>query len=96
MQSINEIKTVLKKHLEDFNKKYNVKTLGIFGSYSRGDQTNESDLDIVVEFDQPIGLDFVDLADELEEILHTKVDLVSRNAIKSKYWAYIEKDVVYV
>lgn len=96
MKNINEIKSFLQKYIEDYKKKYNVKSLGIFGSYSRGDQTADSDVDIVVEFDQPIGLKFVSFANELEEVLQMKVDLVSRKGIKQKYWEYIEKEVIYV
>jgi uncharacterized protein len=96
MNNIDTIKLLLKKSLNNYTKKYNVKTLGIFGSYSRGDQSSVSDVDILVEFEKPIGLKFVDFADELEEALQTKVDLVSRKAIKPKLWKHIKKDVIYV
>ena len=96
MKSINEIISVLKEYLEVNRKKYNLKSLGIFGSYTRGDQTPDSDVDIVVEFEQPIGLKFVTLANELEVVLQMKVDLVSRRGVKPKYWAYIKEEVIYV
>jgi len=96
MKRINEIKSQLKVYLGDYKKRYKVRSLGIFGSYSRGDQTKGSDIDILVEFEEPIGLKFVDFADELEEELNTKVDLVTRGAIKPKLWKYIKKDVIYV
>jgi predicted nucleotidyltransferase len=96
MKRINEIKSHLKVYLGDYKKRYKVRSLGIFGSYSRGDQTKGSDIDILVEFEEPIGLKFVDFADELEEELNTKVDLVTRSAIKPKLWKYIKKDVIYV
>ena len=96
MKRINEIKSHLKVYLDDYKKRYKVRSLGIFGSYSRGDQTKGSDIDILVEFEEPIGLKFVDFADELEEELNTKVDLVTRGAIKPKLWKYIKKDVIYV
>ncbi|MFN2440840.1 MAG: DNA polymerase subunit beta, partial [Chitinophagaceae bacterium] len=56
----------------------------------------KSDLGIMVDFSQPIGLAFVDLADELEGLLQLKVDLVSRGGIKPKYFAVIEPDLIYV
>ncbi len=96
MKNRDEIKSILQKHIDDFKKNYHVKSLGIFGSYSRGDCTQDSDIDIVVEFEEPIGLEFVDLADQLELMLESKVDLVSRNAIKPKYWEFIKEDVLYV
>jgi uncharacterized protein len=96
MKNVNEIKLLLSKYLADYKGKYKVISLGIFGSYSRGEQVTESDVDIVVEFEQPIGLKFVSLANELENVLQMKVDLVSRNGIKPKYWEIIEKEILYV
>jgi len=77
--------------------KYGVKDLAIFGSYSRNEAiAGKSDVDILVDFSQPIGLAFVDLADELEGLLQLKVDLVSRGGIKPKYFTVIEPDLIYV
>lgn len=76
--------------------RYPIERMGVFGSIARGDARDGSDIDIVVEFNEPIGIEFVDLADELEALLNNKVDLVSKNAIRSRYWAHIEPDVVYV
>ncbi len=64
--------------------------MAIFGSYSREENTADSDLDILVEFNDKIGIRFVDLADEIEKIVGLKVDLVSKNGINlqnSKYYA---------
>ncbi|MCZ4409753.1 nucleotidyltransferase family protein [Cryomorphaceae bacterium 1068] len=85
--------TVLKSSLE---KKYPLKTMAIFGSYSRNDFTEDSDLDILVEFNGKIGARFINLAEELEEGLGLKVDLVSRNGIKPKYYEAIKNDLIYV
>lgn len=70
--------------------------MAIFGSYSREESTEDSDLDILVEFDGKIGIRFIDLADELEEIVNMKVDLVSRNGIKEGYLTAIYPDLIYV
>ncbi len=87
----------LKKAKPSLAKKYSIKDLAIFGSYSRNEaNTGKSDVDIMVDFSQPIGLAFVDLADELEGLLQLKVDLVSRGGIKPKYFAVIEPDLIYV
>lgn len=91
-----EIKTILKKQRQDLQKRFKIKSLAVFGSYSRGEQTGNSDVDIMVEFDETPGLEFIDLADALEMALQTKVDLVSRNAIKPKFMKQIEKELVYV
>jgi predicted nucleotidyltransferase len=63
---------------------------------SRNEAGPESDLDLIVEFDSPIGIRFVDLAYELEEILKLRVDLVSWNGVKAKYFHQIKEDLVYV
>ena len=76
--------------------KYNIKSLGVFGSYFRGDYRKDSDIDILVEFEKPIGLLFIDLADELENLLKNKVDLVSKKAIKQRYLDYIDQEIIYV
>jgi hypothetical protein len=70
--------------------------MAIFGSVSRGDDTTESDVDILVELNQPIGIEFIDLADELQEILNKKVDLVSRKGIKNRYFKHIKNELKYV
>ncbi len=91
------ILATLKKAKPLLAQKYGVKDLAIFGSYSRNeDIAGKSDLDIMVDFSQPIGLAFVDLADELEGLLQLKVDLVSRGGIKPKYFTVIEPDLIYV
>lgn len=75
---------------------YPIKRLAIFGSISRGDDTADSDVDVLVEFSQPVGMEFIRLAYELETILQRKVDLVSRGGIKDKYFKAIKADLIYV
>ena len=76
--------------------KYHVSELGLFGSVVRSDFSPESDIDIMVDFSQPIGIEFVDLADELEAKLKRKVDLVSRKGIKPQYFNAIQTELIYV
>ncbi|HNV69733.1 MAG TPA: nucleotidyltransferase family protein [Candidatus Ozemobacteraceae bacterium] len=76
--------------------KYGVKSIGLFGSFAREEATPDSDIDILVEFERPIGIEFVDLADEMESLLQRRVDLVSRNGVKKPYLKLIDKDLVYV
>ena len=91
------ILAMLKQAKPALQKKYGVKDIALFGSYSRNTAiAGKSDVDVMVAFSQPIGLAFVDLADELEQLLQTKVDLVSRNGIKPKYFTVIEPDLIYV
>jgi predicted nucleotidyltransferase len=91
------ILATLKRVKPLLEKKYGVKDLALFGSYSRNEYVaGKSDVDVMVDFSQPIGLAFVDLADELELLLQLKVDLVSRGGIKPKYFSVIEPDLIYV
>lgn len=96
MKTLDEIKNILTQHKEELVDRYKVKEIGIFGSYIRGEQEVESDVDILVEFKEPIGLKFTELAEVLESILGVKVDLVSKGAIKPNRWRYIKEDLVYV
>ncbi|WP_307336066.1 nucleotidyltransferase family protein [Caldalkalibacillus uzonensis] len=75
--------------------KYNVRKIGVFGSFARGEQTGKSDIDILVEFSKPIGLDFVELKNFLEKTLGKKVDLVTVNALKPQLKEVILSEVIY-
>jgi hypothetical protein len=75
--------------------KYGVQELAVFGSFARDEQQAESDVDILVTIDQPLGVEFVDLAMDLENILQQKVDLVSSRGIKSRYLAEIKEELHY-
>lgn len=58
-------------------REYGVRRIGLFGSFAAGCPTEESDVDLLVEFDRPIGLRFVELAEHLEKVLGRRVDLVT-------------------
>lgn len=96
MKTLTELKNNLSRHKPSLMRKYNVETLGIFGSYVRGTASEDSDLDILVQFKKPIGLEFVTLAEELESLLQVKVDLVPVNAIKPKMMNYVKENLIYV
>lgn len=77
--------------------KYFVKDIGIFGSVARGEQTAESDIDILVEFSEPVGFfAFLDLENFLSGTLGKKVDLVTKRALKPAVKNQILKDAIYV
>ena len=96
MKTLQEIKTTLGSNKKKLLQKYPIKSLAIFGSYSRNDQDETSDVDILVEFSEIIGIKFIDLADELEKIIGLRVDLVSKKGIKDKYLKSIESELIYV
>jgi predicted nucleotidyltransferase len=80
--------------LPELEKEYNVIYIGIFGSYVRGEQEPESDLDILVEFSKsPTIFKFVHLENYLSDSLEVKVDLVMKNALKPNIGKHILNEV---
>jgi len=96
MLDLNKIKEILFVLKPELISKYYVSSIGLFGSVVRNDFTANSDIDIIVTFNRPVGMEFIDLANELEEKLARKVDLVSKNGIKEKYYKIIEPQIIYV
>jgi len=96
MLNKNEIEIKLKNLKPILSDKYSVVRIGYFGSYSRNEQTENSDIDILVEFGKPIGWDFFDLQEMLENELNLKVDLVSNKALKEQLKETILHQVKYV
>jgi hypothetical protein len=96
-RSVTEIKWILTEKKDQLRRDYKVKEIGIFGSYVRKEQKKNSDLDILVEFEEPIGLfKFMDLEEYLKNLLGVKIDLVSKKALKPYIGKYILKEVVYI
>lgn len=95
---IEEIKKILSEHKKEIREEYGVVILGIFGSYARGEQTETSDIDILVELERPIGLKFFELWDYIEKLLGCEVDLLTINAVRQKnlLWESIKEDLIYV
>lgn len=75
---------------------YSVKEIGIFGSYADETNTEESDIDILVEFEKPIGWKFFSLELYLENIFGKKVDLVTKNALKDQIKNQIMNQLEYI
>ena len=96
MGQLADIKQALEQLKPELAQKFHVQTIGLFGSVVRDDFSSSSDIDIIVDFDQPIGIEFIDLALYMEQQLQKKVDLVSRKGIKDKYFKAIEREIVYV
>ncbi len=89
------IRETLKKYKPVLRERFKVKEIGVFGSYVRGDESPESDVDILVEFSEPIGWEFIDLQEFLGEILGREVDLVTVPALKPQLRDQILKEVVF-
>lgn len=93
----NQLLLRLKRYLPSLSKEYGIKSLGVFGSYIRGEQKRGSDLDVLVEFNETPGLlTYIKLENELSQILGTKVDLVMKKTLKPVIGEHILSEVVYV
>jgi len=96
-RDIEGMKQVLMERKEFLGARFKVRRIGIFGSWVRNEQKKGSDIDILVEFDGPVGLlDFVALENYLSGLLGIKVDLVMKSALKQRIGERILKEVVYV
>ena len=96
MKTCNEILRCLAEHKAELAKRFKVRDLAVFGSYSRGDPKPDSDVDILVDVDPSIGLDFVSLALEIEKLIGEKVDLVSHRAVKPRHMQAIQRELIHV
>jgi predicted nucleotidyltransferase len=94
MRTRQEIIQGLRRALPELEREFGVKRLGLFGSCAHGTAADESDVDVLVEFDPQLGLRFVDLAERIEALLGAPADVVSRRAIPPRYGAEIEKELV--
>jgi len=89
-----EIRETLKRFGPVLREKFKVKEIGVFGSYGRGEESEESDVDILVEFYEPMGWEFFDVKEFLEEILGKEVDLLTVRALKPQLGDRILKEVI--
>ena len=97
MKGIEEITKILNKNKIQFNNKFKVKEIGLFGSYIKNEQTKKSDLDILVEFENSIDFfDYLEFEEYLADLLGIKVDLVMKKALKPNIGRNILKEVIYV
>ncbi|MEM6613916.1 MAG: nucleotidyltransferase family protein [Cyanobacteria bacterium P01_C01_bin.72] len=99
MNQLKEIKQKLNQNFDQIKQQYQIKQLGIFGSYIRGEATENSDLDILVEFEPQARfglLTFCELENYLSELLAVKVDLVMKDSLKPQIGKNILQEVVYL
>jgi uncharacterized protein len=97
MKDFEKIRSVLSDQKEFLKNKYRIKEIAIFGSVVRREEGDISDIDILVDFSEPIGFfAFLELEEYLEQLLGRKVDLVSRKALKPKIGERILKEAVSV
>jgi predicted nucleotidyltransferase len=97
MKNIKDIEIIIQKHKKELEEKFGLRKIGIFGSYVRGDQVQDSDIDILVEIERPMGfIKFIKLENHLSQILDSKVDIVTKKALKPYIGRRILQEVQYV
>ena len=97
MKSLAEIQKILQANLVTFREDYRVTSLGIFGSYARGEQSEESDVDILIDYEKAPSLSkLVELRIVLSELTGLKVDLVTKNGLKPRIQEQMFADVIYL
>lgn len=98
MKPLDEIKDIIREHKAELENEFSVAEIGVFGSLVRGEAREDSDVDVLVDFSHPIGLiKFMRLEYHLQELFGgTKVDLVSRKALKPYIGKAILDEVQYV
>jgi uncharacterized protein len=97
LKTLQEIRNILELHKEELSMTFGLKAIGLFGSVVKNTQNETSDIDILIEPAQPMGLfEFVRLKNYLSDMLGVKVDLVMKRALKPRIGKRILKEVLYV
>ncbi|GLI53743.1 nucleotidyltransferase family protein [Thermodesulfovibrio yellowstonii] len=99
VKTLKEIKAILESLKPELVKKYKIKEIGVFGSWVRGEQKKDSDIDILVEFEENSGIslfDFIEIEDYLRKKVGIKVDLVEKKALKPHIGKNILREVIYL
>lgn len=92
-----KILEILSKELSNLEQKFFVSNIGLFGSYSRGTENENSDIDLLIEFSKPVGFFlYMKLEDYLSNLFEKKVEIVTKNALKKQIKDKILRDVVHV
>jgi uncharacterized protein len=97
MKTLTEIESILRDQKPILKEKFKVREIGIFGSVVRGEQRETSDLDLLVEFEEPIGLiKYVNLQNYLSDKIGVRVDLVVKSGLKPRISRQVLREVIYV
>jgi uncharacterized protein len=97
MKTLTEIQSLLRSHSADLRSKFKVKSLFIFGSYVRNEQTELSDVDVLIEYTEPISLFWlVDTELYLSDLLGIKVDLIMKHSVRPEIKASVLREAVVV
>jgi predicted nucleotidyltransferase len=96
MQKGEEIIEKLKSAKTSLKRRYGVTEVALFGSYSKGEEQEDSYVELLINFDKAPGIAFTDLEDELAVLLEKKVDVTLRKGIDNSYYKSIRKELIYV
>ncbi len=100
MSYLDEIIEKLRSQYPYLSSEFGIKRIGVFGSVVKQSEREESDIDLIVEFDRPIGLQFMSLAEYMEKLFGRKVDILTKDGIRNirvkRIATDIEKDIIYV
>lgn len=98
MSLLEKIMDILLKNKQYLSSKYGVSSIGLYGDVVKENfiADSESDIEIIVDFKKPIGLEIVDLTEELSRLLNHKVDLVSKTGLEKEYYKVFKKEIMYV
>lgn len=97
MKTVEEISKILTRHKEELRERFKVKEIGIFGSYVRGEQKKGSDVDVLVEFEEPVSLlGIVRVENYLRDLLNVKVDVVPKRDVREELRERILGEAIYV
>jgi len=97
MKTLNEIKEIVRRHQPELSRRYQIRVIGVFGSYARGEQQTESDVDLLVEVEGPISLfELAGAQVYLSEILKLNVDLVPKEDVRPELKEHILSEAIYL
>jgi predicted nucleotidyltransferase len=97
MKTLQEIESILRAEKPILRLRFRVKEIGIFGSFVRGEQKDTSDLDLLIDFEEPIGLiRYVGLQNYLSDRVGERVDLITKSGLKPRIGEHILKEVIYL
>ncbi len=100
MSNLDEVIRKIKSQYPYLSSEFGIKRIGIFGSVAKQSEREESDIDLIVEFDRPIGLKFMSFAEYMEKLFGRKVDILTKDGIRNirvkRVSTDIEKDIIYV
>lgn len=95
--NLDQVKTAIHRRLTFLKDAYNVEKIGVFGSVAMGQNTETSDIDLLVELSKPIGFfKFIELEEFLSKVLGKNVDLVTQKALKPTIKEDILRELIYV